>query len=118
MVKSKSIEIYSKKIYANKERFKIQGAGVMALTAICAAGATNSIYRRAKSDIWLAIPPALCACGMEINMDNKKNESMEERAKKEELVVMLHSIRKVAEAHNESHTISHIDRLLSEMNDR
>ncbi len=31
---------------------------------------------------------------------------------------MLHSIRKVAEAHNESHTISHIDRLLSEMNDR
>lgn len=51
-------------------------------------------------------------------MDNKKNESMEEIAKKEELVVMLHSIRKVAEAHNESHTISHIDRLLSEMNDR
>ena len=47
-------------------------------------------------------------------MDNKKNESMEE----EELVVKLHSIRKVAEAHNESHTISHIDRLLSEMNDR
>ena len=37
-------------------------------TAICAAGATNSIYRRAKSDIWLAIPPALCACGMEISM--------------------------------------------------
>lgn len=35
LVKSKSIEIYSKKIYANKERFKIQGAGVMALTAIC-----------------------------------------------------------------------------------
>ncbi len=90
----------------------------MALTAICAAGTTNSIYRRAKSDIWFAIPLALCACGMEINMDNKKNESMEERAKKEELVVMLHSIRKVAEAHNESHTISHIDRLLSEMNDR
>lgn len=55
---------------------------------------------------------------VEVNMDNKKNESMEERAKKEELVVMLHSIRKVAEAHNESHTISHIDRLLSEMNDR
>ena len=37
-------------------------------TAICAAGATNSIYRRAKSDIWLAIPPALCACGMEVIM--------------------------------------------------
>ena len=51
--------------YANKERFKIQGAGVMALTAICAAGATNSIYRRAKSDIWFAIPLALCACGMD-----------------------------------------------------
>ena len=27
--------------------------------AICAAGVTNSLYRRAKSDIWLAIPPAL-----------------------------------------------------------
>ena len=27
--------------------------------AICAAGVTNSPYRRAKSDIWLAIPPAL-----------------------------------------------------------
>ena len=38
-------------------------------TAICAAGATNSIYRRAKSDIWLAIPPALCACGMENSME-------------------------------------------------
>ena len=40
-------------------------------TAICAAGATNSIYRRAKSDIWLAIPPALCACGMETSVKNK-----------------------------------------------
>ena len=38
-------------------------------TAICAAGATNSIYRRAESDIWLAIPPALCACGMENSME-------------------------------------------------
>ena len=28
-------------------------------TAVCAAGVTNSPYRRAKSDIWLAIPPAL-----------------------------------------------------------
>ena len=36
---------------------------------MCAAGATNSIYRRAESDIWLAIPPALCACGMEIGME-------------------------------------------------
>ncbi len=35
-------------------------------TAICVAGTTNSIYRRAKSEIWLAIPPARCACGMEI----------------------------------------------------
>ena len=40
-------------------------------TAICAAGATNSIYRRAKSDIWPAIPPALCACGMEDIMASK-----------------------------------------------
>ena len=39
-------------------------------TAICVAGLTNSIYRRAKSEIWLAIPPALCACGMEIIMNN------------------------------------------------
>ena len=36
--------------------------------AVCAAGSTNSICRRAKSDIRPAIPPALCACGMEINM--------------------------------------------------
>ena len=41
------------------------------LTAICVAGTTNSIYRRAKSEIWLAIPPARCACGMEIIMYNK-----------------------------------------------
>ena len=34
-------------------------------TAKCVAGITFSIYRRAKSDIWLAIPPALYACGME-----------------------------------------------------
>ena len=40
-------------------------------TAICAAGATNSIYRRAKSDIWPTIPPALCACGMEDIMASK-----------------------------------------------
>lgn len=37
-------------------------------TAKCVAGATFRIYRRAKSDIWLAIPPILCACGMEISM--------------------------------------------------
>jgi hypothetical protein len=36
-------------------------------TAIGAAGITNSLYRRAKSDIWLTIPPALeNACGREI----------------------------------------------------
>ena len=38
-------------------------------TTKCVAGATFSIHRRAKSDIWLAIPPALCACGMEISME-------------------------------------------------
>ena len=37
-------------------------------TAICVAGTTNSIYRRDKSEIWLAIPPARCACGMEGSM--------------------------------------------------
>ena len=44
-------------------------------TAICAAGATNSIYRRAKSDIWPAIPPALCACGMENIMNTISKNS-------------------------------------------
>ena len=42
-------------------------------TAKCVAGATFSIYRRAKSDIWLAIPPAQCACGMEISMDRRSD---------------------------------------------
>ena len=41
-------------------------------TTICLAGTTNSIYRRAKSEILLAIPPALCACGTEIIMNNNK----------------------------------------------
>ena len=41
------------------------------LTAKCVAGTTNSIYRRAKSEIWLAIPLVRCACGMEIIMYNK-----------------------------------------------
>ena len=40
-------------------------------TAICVAGTTNRIYRRAKSDIWLAIPSALCAYRMEIIMEEK-----------------------------------------------
>ena len=44
-------------------------------TAICAAGATNSIYRRAKSDIWSAIPPAPCACGMENIMNTISKNS-------------------------------------------
>ena len=38
-------------------------------TAICVAGTTNSIYRRAKSEIWLSIPPARCACGIESIMN-------------------------------------------------
>lgn len=38
-------------------------------TAICVAGTTNSIYRRAKSEIWLAISPARCACGIESIMN-------------------------------------------------
>jgi hypothetical protein len=38
-------------------------------TAICVAGTTNSIYRRAKSEIWLAIPLARCACGIESIMN-------------------------------------------------
>ena len=38
-------------------------------TAKCVAGATFNIYRRAKSDIWLAISPALCACRMENSME-------------------------------------------------
>lgn len=37
--------------------------------AICATYVTNSIYRRAKYDIWLAIPRAICACRMEISME-------------------------------------------------
>ena len=44
-------------------------------TAICVAGTTNSIYRRAKSEIWLAIPPARCACGMEISMEKIKGNT-------------------------------------------
>lgn len=37
--------------------------------AICATDVTNSIYRRAKYDIWFAIPRAICACRMEISME-------------------------------------------------
>jgi len=35
--------------------------------AICAAGITKQLLRRARSDIWLAAPPVSAnACGMEI----------------------------------------------------
>lgn len=37
--------------------------------AICATDITNSIYRRAKYDIWFAIPRAIYACRMEISME-------------------------------------------------
>ena len=41
-------------------------------TAKCVAGITFSIYRRAKSDIWLAIPSAFYACG---NGESVKNNA-------------------------------------------
>ena len=41
-------------------------------TAICAAGVTNSPYRRAKSDIWLRDSSGIKnACGMGISMYNQ-----------------------------------------------
>ena len=37
-------------------------------TPICVADATNCNYRRAESDIQLAIPSTRCVCGMEVIM--------------------------------------------------
>ena len=58
-IKNRTNKSYFKCIKGMEISVKNKLDGLFYHTAICAAGVTNSFYRRAKSDIWLAIPPAL-----------------------------------------------------------